>query len=134
MVIVQNALSSALDMRNHTLRSMFLCTLAALAVPATAQSDQLTMEQSTAIRCSAAFAIVANDQAAGNRQALQYPPLAKRGREYMVRSSARLMDERQISRDAVAALLGAEVQRLRQDGLLDQVMPSCLALLDASGI
>lgn len=134
MVIVQNALSSGLDMRNHTLRSMFLCTLASLAVPATAQTDQLTMEQSTAIRCSAAFAIVANDQAAGNRQALQYPPLAERGREYMVRSSARLMDERRISRDDVAALLGAEVQRLRQDGLLDQVMPSCLALLDASGV
>lgn len=99
-----------------------------------AQPVALTLEQQTAVRCSAAFALVANGQANGDSQALRYPALAERGREYMVRSSARLMDEAGISREQVAALLQAEAQALREEGRLDSIMQPCLAVLEASGL
>jgi hypothetical protein len=115
----------------------FLLT-AALAVPAAAQVSavppQLTLEQSTALRCSAAFAIVAADQAAGDAKALAFPPLAQRGREFFVRASAQLMDETGVTRADVAALLQDEAQRQRGSGTTAEIMPACLLLLDASGL
>lgn len=108
------------------------------AVPAVAQGSaappQLTLEQSTALRCSAAFAIVAADQAAGDAKALEFPPMAQRGREFFVRASAQLMDEAGVTRTDVAALLQAEAQRQRYTGTTAEIMPACLLLLDASGI
>lgn len=114
---------------------------AALAglVPAAAQAQQpaapeLTIQQKTALRCSTAFALVAEGQARGDPAMADYPPLGERGREFFVRSSAQLMDETGMSREAVAALLAAEIEALREPGALDGVMPPCLLLLDASGL
>lgn len=119
----------------------FALLLAAIsAPPVIAQDDasqakpQLSLEQTTAIRCSAAFAIVTMRQAQGDANALAYPPLTDRGREFFVRSSARIMDENKISREAVAALLQAEAQKLSEGDAVDQIMPSCLLLLEASGL
>lgn len=120
------------------MRMLPFLLIAALAVPAAAQvpaaAPQLTLEQSTALRCSAAFAIVAADQAAGNAKALAFPPMAQRGREFFVRASAQLMDEAQVTRADVAALLQTEAQRQRDTGTTAEIMPACLLLLDASGI
>lgn len=108
--------------------------LAAAPLAAQAAAPALTIEQRTALRCSAAFAITAQAQARGDAEALSLPPLATRGREFFVRFSARLMDDTGMTRDAVAALLTAEAQALAGGGELRQVMPACLLLLDAAGV
>ncbi len=101
------------------------------------------MESRTALRCAAAFAIVADRQARGDERALAYPPLARRGQEFFVRSSAQAMDASGLDRNAVAAELQAEAARLvdaqNKTGkggkdTLDMVMPPCLLLLEASGL
>lgn len=112
----------------------------AASVPAFAQtaapqaSSNLTLEQQTSLRCAAAFAIVSNGQAIGNADALKYPELNARGREFFVRSSARIMDQTGMTRNEVAAALQAEAQKLWDAGAIEQVMPSCMILLDASGV
>ena len=116
-----------------------------LASPATAQvapSPQLSLEQKTLLRCSAAFAIIANEQQRGIASALAYPPLAERGKEYFVRSSARLVDELQVTREQVEVMLRAEVEALQAGSMaadnpaqfVDQVMQPCLLSLAASGL
>lgn len=106
------------------------------------EAGPLSLENRTALRCAAAFAIIADGQARGNRKSLAYPALGERGREFFVRTSARVMDDTGMDRDAVAAVLLAQAQGLRQDGDpegkmggdIDQIMPACLLLLEASGI
>ena len=104
--------------------------------PVAAQAGEppaLSLEQQTALRCSAAFAIVSTLQGHGGAQ--EYPPLGERGREYFVRASARIMDEAGLDRPAISAALQAEAEGLANTpGRLEQVMPSCLALLDLSGV
>jgi hypothetical protein len=119
-----------------------LLAIALLAVPASAQQPALSLEQKTLLRCSAAFAIVASEQQRGIASALAYPPLAERGREYFVRSSARLMDELQVTREQVELMLRAEVEVLQAGSMaaenpaqyVDQVMQPCLLSLAASGL
>ncbi|MCP5383067.1 MAG: hypothetical protein H6913_00415 [Altererythrobacter sp.] len=115
--------------------ALFSCAIAAaFAAPVTAQAPQLTLEQSAALRCSAAFALVAEGQANGNAEALAFPPLATRGREFFVRTSARIMDETGRTREQVAAMLQAEAQKLWDEDMIGEVMPGCMLLLDASGV
>ena len=112
-----------------------LAALAPIAVQAQQPAaPELTIQQNTALRCSVAFALVAQGQARGDPAMADYPPLGERGREFFVRSSAQLMDETGMSREAVAALLAVEIEALREPGALDGVMPPCLLLLDASGL
>ena len=103
--------------------------LALQAAPAT-----LSLEQQTALKCSSAFAILADGQSRGDARMAPYPQLGTRGREFFVVSSARIMDEAGIGRDAVARLLEAEARKLRADGALEAALPGCLLLLDASGL
>lgn len=111
-----------------------------LAAPAAAQAPALSLEQQTLLRCSAAFGIVAAEQARGIDSG--YPPLGERGREYFVRASARLMDELGLTREQVAAMLKAEVGRLQGLSLaaedpaatVDAIMQPCLISLAASGL
>jgi hypothetical protein len=86
------------------------------------------------LRCSAAFAIVAKRQEAGDAQAKAWPPLAQRGSEFFVRASARVMDEAQLDQAGIAAALTAEARMLTQGNELEKIMPGCLATLDASGL
>jgi hypothetical protein len=116
--------------------------VALLAVPSAAQQPALSLEQRTLLRCSAAFAIIANEQQRGVASALAYPPLAERGREYFVRSSARLVDELQVTREQVEVMLRGEVEALQAGSMaaenpaqfVDQVMQPCLLSLAASGL
>ncbi|KPL69352.1 hypothetical protein SZ64_15295 [Erythrobacter sp. SG61-1L] len=108
--------------------------------PAAAQ--QLDLEQKTSLRCSAAFAIIASEQARGVKSALAYPPLGERGKEFFVRTSARLMGDLKLSREQVQALYMDEVGRLQNESMkakdpqkaVSGIMQPCLLLLDASGI
>lgn len=107
-------------------------TLALIATPLSAQAPvapQLTLDQRMLVRCSAAFSLVAQGQENGNADALRYPDLSQRGREFFVRASAQVMDEAGLDRDQISAALSAEAQDLWDNGTLDAVMPACLALL-----
>ena len=110
-----------------------IALLAATPLLAQAPAKPLTMEQQTSLRCSAAFAIVAARQNAGAVRT--YPELTQRGREFFVRSGARLMDDAGLTRAQVQALMEAEARTLAADNqALQDVMPACLLLLDASGL
>jgi hypothetical protein len=86
------------------------------------------------LRCAAAFAVVANAQASGDASAQQWPALGTRGREFFVRALAQLMDETGLDRDGIALLAGLEAKALRDSGDTDKIMPSCLLMLEASGL
>lgn len=111
----------------------FLLPFALIVLPGTAMAQEaepdLTLEQRMLVRCSAAFALVANGQENGNEAALTYPDVRQSGREFFVRSSARLMDEAGLTREQVAALLSEAAQDIWDNGSLDAVMPACLPLL-----
>lgn len=115
------------------LTGMALAAQAPAEVPA-ATPLQLSAPSQAALRCSAAFALVSYDRAAGVPAASKWPDIDDRGREYFVRTLAKIMDETGLDRDQVAALTTNEARRLLDSGELDQVMPACLILLDASGI
>lgn len=102
--------------------------------PAAERAPALTLDQRTALRCAAAFALGAEAQARGDPQAMDLPPLAERGREYFVRLSAGIMDETGLPRDAVAQVLADEARALVRTGQRHAAVPPCLVLLDASGL
>ncbi len=93
----------------------------------------LSLEHDTMGRCSAAFAIVSTEQARGGVVA-QWPVLGNRGREYYVRTGARIMDETGLGRGAVSTLFARSAQDLRAGDKLAANLGSlrapCLALLD----
>jgi hypothetical protein len=109
---------------------------AAQEAPAQSLSKGLSLQQAGALKCSAAFALGAAQQAQkAHGGASQWPALAVRGREFLVRTSAKVMDETGMTRDQVAAELTAQARALAADpAALATAMPPCLALLDAAGI
>jgi hypothetical protein len=121
--------------------------LAALAIPAMAQDTpppepvpaplagpELDLEQTMAMRCSIAFALVADMQVAGEKAGLAYPALEERGREYFVRTMARLMEETGLDRGELRVVLDREVAEVRAGGMVEEIMPACMVALDASGL
>lgn len=127
-----------------------LSTLLAVALASSAQTEQsqggspaapvevapvaLPIEQQAAIRCSAAFALVAGFQKTGDPRGESYPPLEERGREFFVRAIARLMDDTGRSREDLARRVELAADRLRMNDTLGATMPACLLALDASGL
>jgi len=116
--------------------SPILAGLMAVQAPATggAQSSALSVENTTIVRCSAAFALIAQKQVEGDPSATQWPPLGERGREFFVRALADLMDDTGFGREQIARLVQDEARRLQGSAELDQIMPACLLMLDGSGI
>ncbi|GAB5348280.1 hypothetical protein [Alteriqipengyuania sp. 357] len=98
------------------------------------QAAPLSAQQEGALRCAAAFALVAERQRAGDEDALAYPPMVERGREFFVQVGARLMDDAGLTREAMAARMRAEADTILAEKSLDEIMPPCLLLLDASGL
>lgn len=94
----------------------------------------ISQENRALLRCAAAFAMVAEGQANGNAAAKQWPPIAARGREFFVRALAQLMDATALDRDGISRLVSAEAQALWDKDEVDKVMPSCLSMLNASGL
>lgn len=100
--------------------------------------SKLTEEHKAALRCAAAFAIVATEQARGEKEAIAYPPLAYRGKEYFVRISAQVMDQAGLSREVVKGLLVQDVAEMQQQAAaysepaaeLRLVMRPCLDRLE----
>ena len=107
---------------------------ALLAASAQAATPDLSQQSRALLRCSAAFALVSHGQQAGNEAALKWPQLETRGREFFVRSLAQLMDETGLGRDGISQLVSTEAQRIWDKGEVDEVMPACLVMLEASGV
>ena len=121
-----------------TFRLAFVAAIAALA-PLAAPAQEapppaLTLEQRTMVHCSATFALVANRQQAGEQEALAFPEVGERGREYFVRAMASLMHSAELDRAAVASLLDAEARNLANSEALYRAMPACLLALEASNL
>ena len=110
----------------------------ALAVPAAAQqarpAPQLTDDQRVLLHCSATFALVSGRQHAQDPQALAFPDVTARGREYFVRALVELMDEAGLDHDAIKMLVSQEAATLQDPAVLYKQMPACLASLQASGL
>ena len=103
-------------------------------VPLYPATTSLTQENSALLRCSAAFALVSYGQANGDENVSQWPPIDPRGREFFVRALAKIIDDTGLSREQVSQMAEAEAQRLIDEDQLDEVMPGCLLMLDASGV
>jgi len=99
-----------------------------------AQTLRLSQENKAVIRCSAAFALVAARQDNGDEAALQWPRLDQRGREFFVIGLAGIMDQHSLDRTAVTRLVREESVRINEAGDLDEIMPACLLMLNASGL
>ena len=127
-------------------RTALLAPLAALLLaaappppPAAASLDRLTAEHHLALRCGAVFAITASEQARGLPQANKWPALATRGREFFVRSAARIMDETGLAREDVRAAAMQEAQAVQRqtstaadpEAAFSGQMTACLPLLNA---
>lgn len=96
---------------------------------------RLTMQQESALRCSAVLAVAAQLQEQRDPLVADLPPLAARAREFFVRNMAQLMDETGADRATIAAMLAAEAQHLAHDGeRLKASISPCMLLLDASGL
>lgn len=117
----------------HAVLAAFVLAAQSAAPPAVAEPAPLTVAQQSALRCSVAVAIAAERQRAGQASGKGWPDLTTRGREFFVRSLARLMDDAGLTRSMLATHIQRESEQLRQPGRLDEVMPPCLLLLEASG-
>lgn len=108
--------------------------LALLAGPLAAQPASLSLEHRMLLRCSAAFALVSARQDAGDAEALAYPPLKERGREFFVRASAKVMDEAKLDRAALAGAMRREAEAVVDEDALERILPPCLDALTAAGL
>ena len=124
------------------MRRSFALLLAAAAPAGAQDAPALTLEQTMQLRCAAAFALVAGDQARGDPVALAYPAMKERGREYFVQVGAQLMDALHLTPEQLAARVQAEADAQRRakaaaadpKAYTDGVMQPCLAGLEASGL
>ena len=120
------------------LTTLFAAVLALQATPNPAapapEPVPLSQENRALLRCAAAFALVANAQGSGDREAQQWPALGTRGREFFVRAMAQVMDASGLDRAGIAQLAGKEAEALKASGEIGKVMPSCLLMLEAAGI
>lgn len=114
-----------------TLRQIAPLALAILSMPALAAPRPLTGDEQMALRCGAAFAVVATGQARGDAAMMQYPPMASRGREYFVRLSAQLMDRAGLDEAGIKAAAQREAAALARQRGVEGMMPFCLKVLDA---
>ena len=117
----------------------FAFAAAALSLQAAPAADPtpapaLSQENRALLRCAAAFAVVSNGQAGGDPGAQQWPALGTRGREFFVRAMAQLMDASGIDRAGITQLAGDEARALVAKDEIDKIMPSCLLMLETSGI
>lgn len=114
---------------------MFTSILAAaLALQPAAIPPELSQQDRALLRCAAAFAVVSNRQANGDPGAQKWPVLGTRGREFFVRAMAQLMDTGGFDREVIAGLVSNEAKEMVAKGEVDQVMPTCLSMLEASGL
>ncbi|MBB3859742.1 hypothetical protein GGQ88_001003 [Novosphingobium hassiacum] len=120
--------------------SLLVLALATPAVHAATPQPPADLSRLTAagrvdLRCAAAFAIVATQQAGGDALA-GWPPLAARGKRFFADTGTRVMAEAGLARQDVRTALAAEVTSLQSakdpEAALASLAKPCLDRLDAS--
>lgn len=105
------------------------------AAPAAPDLSRLGDDHRAALRCAAAFAIVATGQAGGDALA-GWPPLSVRGKRYFADTGEAVMKETGLGREAVRDLLAAEVRAVQTasdpDAALSALAKPCVARLDTA--
>ncbi len=117
------------------LTQILAAALALLAAPVA--PPNLSEEDRALLRCAAAFALVAGEQAMGNDAAQKWPPVEVRGKEFFVRVMAKLMDEAGLTRADVVELTARGVEehdRPGGDARISAMMPACRAMKSAAGL
>lgn len=94
----------------------------------------LSIEDNAVIRCTAAFGLVAAAQGRGDVEALKWPALGERGKEFFVQALVAVIDRHEFDRSTIGALVRSEAESLYADDKVNAVMPGCLLMLEASGI
>lgn len=112
--------------------TLFAAALALQSAPA--DPVVISQENRALLRCAAAFALVSHGQANGDAAARQWPEMGTRGREFFVRALAQVMDATGSDRTAIAELAAAEARTLSTSGDVARIMPTCLAMLESSGV
>lgn len=105
------------------------------ATPQAPDLSRLTGDHRAALRCAAAFAIVATAQSGGD--ALPgWPPLSVRGKRYFADTGVVVMKDAGLDRDAVRDLIASEVRAVQTagdpDAALSALATPCVARLDAA--
>ncbi|MXO65172.1 hypothetical protein [Altericroceibacterium endophyticum] len=120
--------------RKFTFSALVAAILAASPVAAqTAESNpvpQLTMEHHTLLRCSVVFAMIAGGQENGVEEALAYPPMEERGKEYFVRALAQVMQDTGMSRQQIFDAIKMETKAIAQSDNRDTIIDVCLQSLN----
>ena len=105
---------------------ILLFSIAAAALP-----SPMTAEQASHVRCVAALAIVANDQARGAPGWEDVPPLAKRGAHFAGIVGAALTKDKARSREQVKAAMTAAVATFQKSKTLTpETVNQCIALMN----
>jgi hypothetical protein len=128
----------------HALIAAALTFQAAFAAPAPAPSpappvslEDLTLQQSAALRCAVAFAFVSDWQKAGDARGAAGPQGLDQdgGREFFVRTIAQLMDDRGLDRRGAFDLIALQGERLKASpDDIPAMMPACLLMKSAAGL
>ena len=104
------------------------------AAPQAPDLSRLTADRRAALRCAAAFAIVATEQSGGDALS-GWPPLSVRGKRYFADTGGAVMKGAGLDRDAVRDLIASEVRGLQTagdpDAALSALARPCVALLDS---
>ena len=119
------------------LASVLLLSPAALAAQeAPVGLAQLEPAERLALRCGVAFGMIAEGQARGDPRASEYPAMQTRGREFFVRNTAALMEKRSLTQEQARRLSFDTLIEITSEGIeaREAMMPTCLRLLDESGL
>lgn len=105
------------------------------AAPQAPDLSRLSADHRTALRCAAAFAIVATEQSGGDALP-DWPPLSVRGKRYFADTGALVMKEAGLDQDAVRDLITSEVRSLQTagdpDAALSALAKPCVTRLDTA--
>lgn len=120
----------------RTIIAALLLALPASA-PAVAAPAPAAPNLDLQVRCAALFALVAGEQDRKVPGADRFPPLNERGKAFFVATGVRLIDERGLTREAIAPLFRQEIGALQTEfaaapdpaAHADAQMALCLPLL-----
>ncbi|MEE4315593.1 MAG: hypothetical protein V2I74_01285 [Erythrobacter sp.] len=106
------------------------------ATPPPTRIEDLTVEESAALRCSVAFAFISDWQKDSDPRGQAWPGLAENGgREFFVRTMAQLMDRRGLDRRGVLDLVALQTEQLKASPEdIPAIMPACLMMKSAAGL
>lgn len=105
------------------------------AAPPAPELRRLTDDHRAALRCAAAFAIVATEQGGGDAPA-GWPSLMVRGKRFFADTGVVVMNDAGLDRETVRDLIAADVRSLQSapdpDAALSALTKPCLVRLDSA--